>query len=55
MSDLPVTAAFESARSHADRPALSQGALEASACERLAPVLAALLCLWSLVYWALLR
>jgi hypothetical protein len=53
MSDLPVTAAFESAPSHADSPAPWRDAFGASALQRLAPVLAALLCLWSLVYWAL--
>jgi hypothetical protein len=53
MSDLPVTAAFERAPSPTDSPALMRDALGASAFERLAPVLVALLCLWALVYWAL--
>jgi hypothetical protein len=52
MSDLPATAALHRAPSHADSPALGD-ALGASAFERLAPVLVALLCLWGLVYWAL--
>lgn len=51
MSDLPATAAFKKAPSPADSP--MRDALGASAWERLAPVLAALLCLWGLVYWAL--
>ncbi len=53
MSDLPVTAAFERAQSPTDSPAPMRDALGASAFERLAPVLVALLCLWGLVYWAL--
>ena len=52
MSDLPVTA-FERAPSQADSSAPMRDALGASALERLAPVLVALLCLWGLVYWAL--
>jgi hypothetical protein len=52
MSDLHVTA-FEEAPSQADSPARMRDALSASAFERLAPVLVALLCLWGLVYWAL--
>ena len=52
MSDLPVTA-FDEAPSQADSPAPWREALGASAFERLAPVLVALLCLWGLVYWAL--
>jgi hypothetical protein len=53
MSDLPVTAALEKAPSPADSPAAMRDALGASAFERLAPVLVALLGLWGLVYWAL--
>ena len=52
MSNLPVTA-FEEAPSHAESAAPMRDALGASAFERLAPVLVALLCLWGLVYWAL--
>jgi len=52
MSDLPVTAVFENA-SPAESAASMRDALGASALERLAPVLVALLCLWGLVYWAL--
>ena len=53
MSDVPATAALDRAPSHADNPAPMRDALGASAVERLGPVLAALLCLWGLVYWAL--
>jgi hypothetical protein len=52
MSNLPVTA-FEEAPSQAESLAPGCDALGASALERLAPVLVALLCLWGLVYWAL--
>lgn len=53
MSDLPVTAPFESAPSHADRAAPLRDALGASALTRLTPILVALVGLWGLVYWAL--
>ena len=52
MSDLPATAVFEKVSLRADRPA-ARDALGASALTRLMPVLAALLCLWGFVYWAL--
>ena len=51
MSHLPATTALERVPSPTDRA--TRDALGASAFERLAPVLIALLCLWGLVYWAL--
>ena len=53
MSDLPASAALERASSQSYGPAPLRDALGASALQRLAPILVALLCLWGLVYWAL--
>jgi hypothetical protein len=52
MSDLPA-AAPERPASPTARPAPMREALGASALERLTPVLAALIGLWGLVFWAL--
>ena len=51
MSDLPANAALERAPSPSESP--TRDALGASAVDRLAPVVVALLGLWGLVYWAL--
>ncbi len=53
MSDLPAAAAPERPASPTARPAPMREALAASAFERLAPVLATLMGLWGLVFWAL--
>jgi hypothetical protein len=53
MSDLPATAVLPRAPSPTESPALMRDALGASALERLAPVLVALLGIWGLVFWAL--
>jgi len=52
MSNPPANAALDRTPQTA-RPAPARDALGASALERLAPALGALLCLWGLVFWAL--
>jgi hypothetical protein len=53
MSDLPAAAAPDRTSSLTDSPAPMRDALGASAYDRLASVLAALVGLWGLVFWAL--
>ena len=53
MSNLPAAAPPDRPASAPARPAPMREAIAASALERLAPVLATLMGLWGLVFWAL--